>query len=467
MFYKLKSNYMLRGWKFLPTGVINRETRKFKFLSRKKFGVLEMCTGLLDSESLLFDDEQRKIMEAFRADGYLEANDTPSPLEDVQKYKFYDNRFIHSAHWSITGKCNCRCRHCYMSAPQHKIEEFTHEQCMDIIAQLAACGIQTVSLTGGEALIRKDFWEIIDALTDADIKITTIMSNGLLINEKFLSELDKRNLQPDFQISFDGVEGWHDWIRGVEGAEKFTTRAIKLLREKNLPVACAFGLHKGNAPYLRETVKTLANFGVNNLRVSAISEDGEALGMSDKILSTAEVYNVLIDYIPQYIEDGAPMPLNLTGIFQSINKTEYKIPLAKAPEGINIDSRCVCGQVRNSIHIDFNGFVMPCPPMAFNDAGKKYFTRIFDKPLKELLNDGAYMNFVDTRLGDYFKANLTCAACEYKNRCSSGCRGNAMANNGDGDLLGIDERTCLFFKGGYYDRVIELAEKLNLKRVGA
>ena len=81
MFYKLKSNYMLRGWKFLPTGVINRRTRDFKFLSAKKFAVLKMCTGLLDSESILFDDEQRKIMEELRADGYVEANETPSPLE--------------------------------------------------------------------------------------------------------------------------------------------------------------------------------------------------------------------------------------------------------------------------------------------------------------------------------------------------------------------------------------------------
>jgi len=68
--------------KVLPTGIINRDTRKFKFLSGEKFNVLKMCTGLLDSDNFLFDDEQRKIMEDLRADGYVEANDTPSPLED-------------------------------------------------------------------------------------------------------------------------------------------------------------------------------------------------------------------------------------------------------------------------------------------------------------------------------------------------------------------------------------------------
>ena len=467
MFYKLKSNYMLRGWKFLPTGVINRRTRDFKFLSAKKFAVLKMCTGLLDSESILFDDEQRKIMEELRADGYVEANETPSPLEDVQEYKFYDNRFMKTAHWSITGKCNFKCRHCYMSAPQHKVEEFTHEQCMNIIAQMEACGIQTVSLTGGEALVRKDFWEIIDALTAADIKVTSIFSNGLLINEKFLAELTKRNLKPYFQISFDGVGGCHDWLRGVEGAEKITLRAIKLLCDNNFRVVGGYDLHRGNVHSLRDTVKTLGSLGVKHLRVAPVSEEGEAFGMSDKILSFDEVYNILLDYIPQYIEDGAPLSINLVGIFDSDNTSEYRIPFAKAPEGVNVEKYCVCSQVRNSIHIDFEGFAMPCPAMGNDDAGKKHFKPIFDKPLKELLNEGDYMNFINTRLADYFKANPTCAACEYKSRCAGGCRGMAMTDNGDGDLLGVDKATCLFFKGGYYDRIIALGEKLNLKRIGA
>lgn len=467
MYYKLKPKYMLRGWKLLPTGVINRKTRNFKFLSGKKFGVLKMCTGLLDSESFLFTDEQRKIMEELRTESYVEANETPSPLEDGQAYKFYDNRFMQSAHWAITGKCNCRCIHCYMSAPQHKVEEFTHEECMDIIAQMANCGIQTVSLTGGEALIRKDFWEIIDALTAADIKISSILTNGLLVNEKFLDELERRNLRPEIQISFDGVNGCHDRIRGVEGAERLVYRALELLSEKNFGVKIAFSLHKGNAPCLRETVNKMASFGVRYFGVTSIKDCGEALGMSDKILSPEERFDFFLDYIPQYIEDGAPLPLHLGALFEAKDTSEYRIPFVKTCEGSNIDGRFVCPTMRNSIYIDFDGFVMPCPPMSTDADSKKNFSRIFDKPLKELLNDGDYMNFISTRLKDYFAANPQCAACEYKNRCASGCRGNAMSDNGDRNLLGVDKDTCKFFKGGYYDKVIALGEKLHLKRIGA
>ena len=465
MYYRLKSDYMLRGWKFLPTGVINRDTREYKFLPKEKFSVLKLCDGQNNSDSAIFDDKQRKVIEEFIADGYVEAKEEISPLEDVQKYKFYDNRFMETAHWSITGKCNCKCRHCNMSAPQHKVEEFTHEQCMDIISQMESCGIQKVSLTGGEVLVRKDFWEIVDALIAADIKIYKIFTNGLLINEKFISELDKRNLKPEIQISFDGIGGCHDWIRGVNGAEKLALRAIKLLTEKNFYVRCLFALHKGNIKYLRETVKKLANCGVKSLFVTPITVDGEAVGMKNEILSAEEVYKVIIDYIPQYIADGVPLQANLASVFYGISPSEYMIPFVKAPENVDIDKNCLCHSIRNSIRINFEGFVMPCPAMGFDENAKKHFSTIFNKPLKELLNNGAYMNFINSRMSDYFKKNPKCAACEYKNRCSGGCRGNAMANNGDGDLLGIDKGACLFFKGGYYDKVLELAEKFNLKYI--
>ncbi|WP_289466325.1 radical SAM protein, partial [Klebsiella pneumoniae] len=72
-------------------------------------------------------------------------------------------RYIRTAHWSITGRCNYRCKHCYMSAPDAKLGELSHETIMSIVQQLIDCGIYQVSLTGGEPLVRKDFMEIVDA----------------------------------------------------------------------------------------------------------------------------------------------------------------------------------------------------------------------------------------------------------------------------------------------------------------
>jgi hypothetical protein len=36
---------------------------------------------------------------------------------------------------------------------------------------------------------------------------------------RLLDELERRDMHPGFHMSFDGL-GWHDWLRGVEGAER-------------------------------------------------------------------------------------------------------------------------------------------------------------------------------------------------------------------------------------------------------
>ena len=462
MFYRLKSEYMLRGWKLLHTGVVNREDRKVKFLPSKKYNVLKLCDG--KSASDLFDEAQRKIIDEFIADGYVEVTDKISPLEAVQEYKFHDNRFVSSMGWYITGKCNCKCRHCYLSSSPQKVEEFTHEQCMNIIAQMAECGVQNVSLIGGEPLIRRDFWEIVDELVAKDIKIKTILSNGILINEKFISELKSRDLRPKLKISFDGI-GCHDWLRGFNGAEKAFYRAVKLLHEGNFKVHVSFDLHKGNLGSVRESVKLLASMGVDLVDIGRIFAMGAALDMQDKLMTRAEEHDFLLEYIPQYIADGAPVELHLSGIFSVFNTTEYMTPIVKMAENFNCDNYCLCGNARNFMKIDSDGYVIPCIPMGLAEGSKKYFSRITDKSLKEILNDEAYMRLVNTRLGEYFKRHPECADCEYKNRCGGGCRGMAMYYNRDGDIFGIDKDTCKFFKGGYYDKVVALAKSLGLKRI--
>ena len=79
---------------------------------------------------------------------------------------------------------------------------------MNIITQLEECGIKSIDITGGEPLVRSDFWEIVDSLIEHGINIRNIFSNGALVNEKFIDGLTSRGLQPIILISYDG-KGWH------------------------------------------------------------------------------------------------------------------------------------------------------------------------------------------------------------------------------------------------------------------
>mgnify|MGYP000436072073 CR=1 FL=1 len=81
-----------------------------------------------------------------------------------------------------------------------------------------------------------------------------IYTNGVLVNEKLLAELDRRGIKPEFTLSFDGV-GCHDWMRGMEGAEQAAIDAIKLLKSKGFQVAIETVLYTGNKGTLADTLK--------------------------------------------------------------------------------------------------------------------------------------------------------------------------------------------------------------------
>lgn len=464
MYYRLKDEFRLRGWELLPTGIVRRLSGDVDFLPPAVYRALQKACGSLPVGSVLFSEEERKMLAELCEAGILEKSEVPAPLSDAQKYRAYPNRFLYSVHWAITGNCNCRCRHCYMSAPTrteaHMNGEPSLDDCLDVVRQMEAAGVRTVSLTGGEALLRRDFFAIVDALIDADILIVTVMSNGLLVNEITLDEFERRGLRPEFNMSFDGV-GCHDWLRGVPGAEQAVLRAFSLCRERGFPTGAEYCLHKGNLSALRESVKLLGELGCQTLKVNRLNVEGEALGIADYAITRDEEFQTYLDYIPQFYEDGAPLSLMLSGFFHSDGTDGFEIPFVKNEEDEDCGDYCLCGHARNYMYITAEGAMVPCIPMGSAEGGRCHFPNIRETSFDDALRDSYYMNFIDTRLRDYFAHNPGCAVCEYRNRCAGGCRGRvASAGAAEVDLLARDEDACAFFRQGWYDRVTKLMEKI-------
>ena len=360
MYYRLKDEFRLRGWELLPTGIVRRLSGDVDFLPPAVYRALQKACGSLPVGSVLFSAEERKMLAELCEAGILEKSEVPAPLSDAQKYRAYPNRFLYSVHWAITGNCNCRCRHCYMSAPTRtealvraqaqeapllrppsgKVNEPTLSDCLDVVRQMEAAGVRTVSLTGGEALLRRDFFAIVDSLIDADILIVTVMSNGLLVNEKTLDEFERRGLRPEFNMSFDGV-GCHDWLRGVPGAEQAVLRASSLCKERGFPTGAEYCLHKGNLSALRESVKLLGELGCQTVKVNRLNVEGEALGIADYAITRDEEFQTYLDYIPQFYEDGAPLSLMLSGFFHGDGTEDFAIPFVRNEEGEDCSDYCL------------------------------------------------------------------------------------------------------------------------------
>ena len=207
-----------------------------------------------------------------KENNFIEASAVPASLDPDQYYQYFDNRYVNMVFWSVTGKCNYRCRHCYMDAPEGALGELSTEEAFALIDEMAACGVLRIDITGGEPLVRKDLWQLIDRICAYHMVIEQFYTNGWLLNDEVLDGFERRGLKPQIIFSFDGVNGWHDWMRGRVGAEEAALRAMKLCVRRRFRVAASMCVHRANFSTLPQTVETLGAIGVVHLNVCGIEE---------------------------------------------------------------------------------------------------------------------------------------------------------------------------------------------------
>ena len=182
MFYKLKPDYVLRGWEEMSWVLVKRPENATRLLSQKMFQVLLLCDGETELPGELLDDTLLEVLHKCESEGIIEASVQMSPLDPDQNYRYYPNRFTRRVFWSVTGRCNFRCRHCYMDAPDAMLGELSTEEAFALIDQMAECGVLRVDITGGEPFVRKDFWKLIDRILSHKLFVAQIYSNGWLLD---------------------------------------------------------------------------------------------------------------------------------------------------------------------------------------------------------------------------------------------------------------------------------------------
>ena len=454
--YRLKDNFLLRGWERLPYALVDANTGGAMFLTPAQWDAINLCDSTVDVSLPLISDKTRSIIADAQANGIVEPCAPGQALTDIQKYRKYPARYIKQAHWSITGRCNYRCKHCFMSAPSAKFSELPHSTIMDIVNQLGDCGVMNVSLTGGEPLVRPDFLEIVDALLERGIHIRTIYSNGALVNETLLRELDRRNIHPEFNMSYDGV-GWHDWLRGVSGAEEAVDRAFALCRDNGFPTGAEMCLHTRNKHTLRESIRHMGKLGVRSVKTNPVSNSGEWLknGYGESF-TNRELYQLYLDYIPHYYEDGMPMGIMLGGFFMADQREPDMFHIPSYKPDCDPETFCMCGHARLVMYIAPDGRTLPCTSLSGFEIQEK-FPLITEQGLAQCITDSYYMSIINTRASEYFALHDDCRECRYSRCCYGGCRADAF---GDGNgLMGKSRSSCELFKGGWVDRIIDAVRK--------
>lgn len=447
---------MLRGWEKMNAVLVKRPANQTKLLTIEEFGLFMLCDGETNMEAMPLDKRQRELLADYIKKGAVVQSETPCPITADQAYRFYPNRFVKSIFWSVTGRCNFRCRHCYMDAPEGALGELTHEEAIELIDQMAECGVLTVDITGGEPFVRQDLWEMIDRLLSYKITIGQVYTNGWLLTDAILDKFEERGLKPEFSISFDGI-GWHDWMRGVTGAETAALHALKRCRERGFLTNVEMCIHKGNVDTIRETVNCLAQLGVPLMKCCSVAQTplwcANAQGND---MSIPEYMEAMLNYLPYYYQDGMPMDLILGNLVRmNRGKPSYETTSEKYDGTENCLNCHLCGVVRYSCYITPEGRLLPCMPMTACKE-QEQFARVQEIGLRKGLSDSYYMQFVDKRIKDLLAVNEECAACPYKYKCGGGCRATALEQTGN--LLGPDPEKCFLFKNGYVEKIHQVAD---------
>ena len=148
-----------------------------------------------------------------------------------------------SVHLDVTYRCNERCVHCYLDHDDHG--EMTTSEITDLLTQLADAGVFFLTLSGGEVLMRRDFFAIVEHARRLlfNVKVKT---NGVMIREPEARRLRDLGVE-QMQISvYSHRAEIHDAITKLPGSLKRTVEAIHFLKSQDLKVVIANVLMRGN-----------------------------------------------------------------------------------------------------------------------------------------------------------------------------------------------------------------------------
>lgn len=160
-----------------------------------------------------------------------------------------------SAHIDITWRCNERCVHCYLD---HEGKgEMTTAEVKDTIRQLSECGTFFLSISGGEPLLRRDCFEILEYARGLRLNVK-LKTNAVMIGPKEAARIKQLGIE-QVQISlYSHRAEVHDSITKLPGSWRRTIDAVTRLKANGVKVSLTNVLMTHNSGHAK-AVKRLAD----------------------------------------------------------------------------------------------------------------------------------------------------------------------------------------------------------------
>lgn len=333
--------------------------------------------------------------------------------------------------WNSTRTCNLKCVHCYMDSDNRKYQgEMNTEEAKRFIDDLAEFKVPVLLFSGGEPLIRPDFFELAEYARDKGIR-PTLSTNGTLITRGVAQRI--KDIGVGYVgISLDGLREVNDTFRGRAGAFQAAMEGIQNCVAVNQRVGLRFTINSHNLAELDNIFDFIEEENINRVCFYHLVYSGRGNQMVDEDVSPAESRQAMETIIRRTIDfeerglkkEVLTVDNHCDGVYLYLRTLKEDPEKAQAIK----DLISMNGGNRSGIAfgaVDPAGYVHPdqfTQHISFGNVRERKFGDIWTDMTQPIL-----AGLKDRK--PLLKGR--CASCQFLNNCNGNFRTRAQAVSGD------------------------------------
>jgi radical SAM protein with 4Fe4S-binding SPASM domain len=294
-------------------------------------------------------------------------------------------------------------------------EELSTREAKNLIHNIRQVGRPVFIFSGGEPLVRNDFFELAAYANEQGLPIA-LATNGTLVTAPLAERLHQTGIYYA-SISLDGATpGMHDYFRGTGAFEKALTGMV-FLQKAGIKVQINFTVTRKNVSELPSVVTLAKRQGATALYLFLLVPVGCGAQIADAQMLNAQEVEAWLRWVNETNHQGA-LPLRAICAPHYYRVERQLSNDSFPPETANERKGCLAGL--HMCFVSHKGEVFPCGylPVEAGNVKKSSFPEIW--------TDSAVLS----ALRDPDRLTGRCGACEFKVICG-GCRARGFFATGD------------------------------------
>lgn len=312
----------------------------------------------------------------------------------------------------LTSYCNQKCGYCYNDWREDggsSVGSLPSDKLLELVDKaLTEVEFDHVTLTGGEPMARKDFFEVLDVCKKHNVGVQ-IISNGGLATEAIAQRLAPYDLR-FVQVSLNGITREQHEEHVGEGHYDKTLAGIAHLQAHRVPVVGCIVVTRKNARDLYKILEHFRALKINSIALSRYSPAGYAAkNVAELLPSRSEMLEALRQAEEHGKTHGTDLQVTMPVPLCVVDHAEYPhIRFGGCPIGTEMQEFALgpTGELRNcTLHTESLG-----------NGSENSFAELIVSP-----GVSAYRDLTPE----------FCEPCRFRQSCLGGCGAAAISVLGD------------------------------------